>query len=78
MFFTWTFLFGLMRMFKTHKKPSPLILLFIGFFFGVLIEILQHYLPINRSSEVYDLIANALGSITAIPAITVFYKKLFS
>ena len=67
-----------MRLFKTQKKPGALLLLLIAFFFGVLIEILQHYLPINRRSEVYDLIANALGSITAIPAITIFYKKIFS
>lgn len=35
-----------------------------GIFYGVLIEILQLTLPINRSFEWADMLADAIGSLT--------------
>ena len=35
-------------------------------FYGGIMEILQHYIFINRSGNVYDFIANAIGSILGV------------
>lgn len=40
--------------------------LFWGIFAGLLVEMLQYYLPINRLADVLDFMANVLGSITAV------------
>ncbi len=37
----------------------------IGFLFGVIIEILQGILPIDRTPDIADTIANGLGAISA-------------
>jgi VanZ family protein len=40
--------------------------LFWGIFAGLLVEMLQYYLPINRLADALDFMANVLGSITAV------------
>lgn len=47
---------------NTRLKVSTLIVLFCVFFGGIM-EILQHYILINRSGNIYDFTANTIGAI---------------
>ncbi len=49
----------------------------LGLFYGLLIEILQFILPTNRSPELYDFIADALGSGLAILLLKPIFKRMF-
>ena len=58
------------------KKGMVLLLLF---FYGIALEILQATLPVNRSFDKFDIIANTLGLITGwlIMILYDFFRKLF-
>ncbi|MCX6350497.1 MAG: VanZ family protein [Bacteroidetes bacterium] len=47
-------------LFKTHPASAAF---FIGLAYGILIEILQGALFIDRSAEVLDVIANSIGGL---------------
>ncbi len=66
----WTGLYGLFR-----PERSPAQVFIIGFAFSVLIEALQFWLPINRSAEVLDLVANLLGCLAATGIIMLLRKN---
>ncbi len=63
----WTYLFGLVR-FSYTRTPTSFwsIDLLAGIGFGLSIELLQHFLPINRSADFYDFLADLLGILIAI------------
>jgi len=66
LFGSWTFLLGLYLLFAT-KRELPLIAIFlIGAFFGISIEILQELLPINRSGDPFDALADIAGCTAAV------------
>jgi len=48
------------------EKKAIIISFFICFFLGILTEIGQHYFPINRTADIYDLLINTIGIIIAI------------
>lgn len=73
-FFIWTLLLGLFRFFKKDYRLWPIIVW--GILFGLFIETLQHYLPIQRSAELYDFIADGLGSIAALVLLSVISTKI--
>ena len=50
---------------RSHKKLLKVVL-FFSISFGVLMEIFQLYLFNGRSFELYDIIANTLGSIIGV------------
>ena len=50
---------------KTRLKTQVVIILF-GIFYGGFMEIMQHYIFINRSGNWYDFIANAIGAILGV------------
>lgn len=77
MFTAWTFLFGVVRAVLKRRKPSLLMVFSLGLFYGLLIEILQFILPTNRSPELYDFIADALGSGFAVLLLIPLFKKMF-
>lgn len=77
MFMVWTYLFGLVRAIRKKGRPSSLAVFSLGLFYGILIEILQFILPTNRSPELYDFIADALGSGVAIIFLNITFKKIF-
>lgn len=77
MFFVWTFLFGLYLM-AVKKFNVSLIAIFIaGTTFGISIEILQEVLPFGRNGNMYDAVADAIGSLTAVSLLFPF-KKYFT
>lgn len=52
--------------FSKNRMSHPrglLLILIIAFFYGLLIEVLQHFMPLNRMFEIWDLLANSLGAI---------------
>lgn len=49
----------------------------LGLFYGLLIEALQFILPTNRSPELYDFIADALGSVVAILLLIPVFNRMF-
>lgn len=50
---------------NTRFKLGGIIILF-GVFYGGLMEILQHYIFINRSGNWYDFTANTIGAILGV------------
>jgi len=47
----------------SRKQPEKKIILFFSISFGVLMEICQLYLFNGRSFEIYDIVANVMGSL---------------
>jgi hypothetical protein len=66
MFGTWTFLLGLIQL-VSNKKPLPLFTIFIaGSLFGITVELLQEVLPVDRSMDPYDALADITGCLIAV------------
>ncbi|MGF1668990.1 MAG: VanZ family protein [Balneolaceae bacterium] len=75
LFGTWTFVLGLYLLFAT-KKELPLFAIFlIGAFFGITIEILQEILPINRTGDLNDALADIFGCFIAVLALKWLTRK---
>lgn len=53
-----------------------LLIIIIGIFYGGTMEILQHYIFINRSGNWYDFIANAVGAIAGVICYPLINKLL--
>jgi len=41
----------------------------LAIIYGIVIEVLQHTLTKNRSADIFDVVANAAGSLTALYAV---------
>lgn len=70
------YLFALER--KIHVQKRTLLSISYGIIFGILIEILQYTLPINRSAEFGDVIANSLGAVTLVLVTDFAYRRILS
>lgn len=66
LFLVWTFLYGLVRAIRKKRAPNLWLVFTFGLAYGLLVEFLQFVLPTNRSPEIADFIADALGSLAAI------------
>jgi VanZ family protein len=51
---------------ENNRFKASILIIFIGIFYGGFMEILQHYIFINRSGNWYDFIANTVGTILGI------------
>ena len=61
---------------RTNRtKKIKWIVLFSAIGYGILMEISQGIIPINRSPEVMDVLANSIGAITGLIFITIILKK---
>lgn len=74
MFGTWTFFYGIVRFLKGKLRLYPVLAL--GTLFGLSIEILQHYMPTNRSFELLDLAADFTGTLAAIAFLYILSQKV--
>lgn len=77
-FLIWTILFGGVLTIRKKKQPRLLIILIYSASFGLLIEFLQFVLPIKRSPELLDFVADFLGSLVALGVLSFIFKKIFS
>lgn len=75
-FFGWTSLFGVLRIAQSGKKARLISILFSAVFFGLMIELLQHWMPFQRNAEALDMVANVVGSLTALLPIHMLKKKV--
>lgn len=50
----------------------------IGFTYGIALELIQMFFSTDRSAELMDLIANALGCVTGIGLFRIIYGREFS
>jgi len=66
MFLVWTLIFGLFLFVLKNNKPSLVLIFVVSASFGLLIEVLQFILPAGRSAELWDFIADIIGSGIAI------------
>ena len=66
-------LFWFMSLYVLKAKSSLLIASLLSIVFGGVIEVLQGVVSIYRTADVYDLLANCLGTLTM--ALIIFTKK---
>ena len=65
MFFSWTFVFGLLHISRKRENSNLIFIFFAGALFGIGIEILQGLMSFGRSIDLYDAIADIFGTLTA-------------
>ena len=58
---------------RTSLQKSLWIVLFSTIAFGILIEIIQHTLTVNRMGDFLDGVANTLGSLCGVLALKIFF-----
>ena len=64
----------------TFKKSEKIIItsaiiVLIVFVYGIIIEVFQEILTSNRQADLYDILANLVGIITAYLFFNIIYKK---
>jgi VanZ family protein len=64
-YFVLTFLFFGVFNFPKNTKIEWRLAVVFAIFYGIIIEVMQGVLPIDRSPQGLDVVANALGSFTA-------------
>jgi len=69
LFGSWTYILGLYHHFNWKATTNLWVIFFIGVGFGLLIEILQYTLPLNRHGDFADLAFDALGCLIAVGAL---------
>ena len=61
--------------FKPIKKiKEKLVIAFVVFCYGIIIEVLQSMLTTYRTGSLYDIIANNIGILIALITFETFYK----
>jgi VanZ family protein len=60
------------------KNFAKLIAVTTGIAYGILIEVLQHYVFIGRSGEIFDAMANAIGVLLGLWFFNMKRKKRFN
>lgn len=70
--------FGILGALWYWAKPKPFLVILGGVTYGFFIEIWQHLLPIGRTFDLYDGLADAIGVIVAIPVARWFQQTFFS
>ena len=64
--------FSFILLLENKKSKGIFIRLPFALFYGILMELFQHYLTTHRSMEIYDILANLSGIIIGM----LFYKKI--
>lgn len=62
----WSFILGLYFNIYKSKYIKPWIIFIIGVLFGLLIEILQYSLPVNRHADPIDFVFDVVGCLIAV------------
>jgi VanZ family protein len=79
LFFSWTFFYGFLSFTRRGADRTNILAIFlVGSFFGIGIEVLQWLMPFDRSLDVYDAVADVLGSLTAATLLKIVKVKYLS
>ncbi len=70
------FLFGLSNYKTTGFKKLLMIIACLSFAYGIIIEVLQGSLVETRTADIYDVLANGLGILTAVLVLIYFQTNL--
>ena len=60
----------------TKSLKNHFLLAFAVFVYGIVIEVLQETIAVDRSFEMYDILANFIGCISGSTTFTLFNKNL--
>ncbi len=66
LFGSWTFFLGLYNLVKNPKGIKLWEIFVLGVLFGGGIELLQHFLPVNRQGDIFDFGMDVVGALGAI------------
>lgn len=66
LFGSWTYILGLYHHIKRPTPTNLLNIFLVGVAFGLLIELMQYVLPLNRYAEIGDLLFDILGCAVAV------------
>ena len=66
LFGSWTYLLGLYQYINRNTATGLWRIFVIGVSFGLLIELLQHFMPLNRYGSLADLFFDGLGCLLAV------------
>jgi VanZ family protein len=61
--------------FRKNYKKSYLIAFFFSVSFGIIMELLQATITENRSADIFDVIANIIGSTVGLVGYQLFIKN---
>ena len=59
--------FGILGALWYWAKPNPWWVIISGSLYGLFIEVWQYIMPIGRTFDLYDALADAVGVIVAVP-----------
>lgn len=77
MFFCWTLVYGILSFARKGSQKTNLIAIFIiASLFGITVEFLQKVMPYGRSADVFDAVADILGSFSAIVLLRLLKARL--
>lgn len=75
LFFSWTFLFGLLMISLKQVEANLVWIFVIGSLFGIFIEIMQGALPFDRIPSIADAIADIFGTFVATLMLLLIKKR---
>ncbi len=75
MFFGWTFMLGFSMIIRSKKHANLFLIFILGLLFGIFIEFAQLLLPYQRTANVWDIVADATGSIAAVMLLWIIQSK---
>ena len=59
---------------KKNQIKDKAVLVLIAISFGILIEILQHFFTTTRQADIWDALANTIGSLIGIAVMSAVFK----
>lgn len=75
LFFSWTFLFGLLMISLKNVDANLIMIFIIGSLFGLFIEFMQGVMPFGRQPSFGDALADILGTLTATALLLLIKKR---
>lgn len=75
LFFSWTFLFGLLMISYKHLEAKLVWIFITGSLFGLFIEFMQGALPFDRTPSFGDAVADIIGTFTATILLLLIKKR---
>lgn len=77
--FSFLILYGFTRQYNLQKNRYTFLIItfLIGTVFGLMLEVMQHYVFTGRNGNIYDFIANVLGTLIGISIFWFLLRKKY-